>query len=184
MQQMSIIVMKKMLTVPCILMCMLSFMSTDLPAQDNPLEVFSNLMDGIWQVEGTWDNGEYFKQEIQYEWGLDKKMIKVKTYGTVNKETSEWGLRNEGIRVWDLSSKSIKFWEFDVFGGITTGTCTANGNSFHYNYEYQGMNIRDSWNYIDSDNYEFIVSSVKNGNVDKVFQKSSIKRITRNTSSE
>ena len=48
-------------------------------------------------------------------------IIKAQAYGTVNSQTGEFGLRNEGIRAYDAEAGELRFWEFDVFGGITAG---------------------------------------------------------------
>lgn len=145
--------------------------------EPNPLNIFEPLMGGKWLVEGTWENGGKFKQEVVLEWGLDKKIVKVKTYGTIDQATNAYGLRNEGIRAWSLSDSTIQFWEFDVFGGITEGTCQSEGRNIYYDYDYQGLALRDAWNYINDDTYEFVVGSVKDGKMDKVYQKSTFRRV-------
>jgi hypothetical protein len=68
-----------------------------------------------------------------------------------------FGLRNEGVRSWNAADSLIYFFEFDKNGGITTGTVTVNKKDFYYDYEYQGMTLRDSWEFIDANTYLLIV---------------------------
>ena len=140
------------------------------------LNGFSNLIGGTWLTETEWSNGNQFKQEIIFEWGLNHKIVKVKTLGTVDQRTKEYGLRNEGIRAWNAQDSTIQFWEFDVFGGITSGLCYFDGKDLHYEYEYHSQKLRESWLFIDSDTYEYKVSSLLNGKIDKVYMESVYKR--------
>ena len=130
-------------------------------AQDNPLEKLSNLVGGKWVIDTQWENGGKFRQEYIYEWGLNEKIIKVKTFGTVNMETGEFGLRNEGIRTYDKRENKIKFWEFDVFGGMITGEVRIEENDIHFNYLYPvGGEIKemvDLWEYVDVNKYRYKV---------------------------
>lgn len=126
-------------------------------AKETAFEKMKNLAGGSWTYEGQWPNGKPFRQEYIFEWGLDKQILKVQTYGTINMETGEHGLRNEGIRAWDDVTGSMRFWEFDVFGGVTEGVLVFEGDIIHYEYEYEieGRNelFRDSWEYVDKNTY-------------------------------
>jgi hypothetical protein len=143
------------------------------------LAFFENFMGGKWEMKGEWSPGKTFRQVQVYSWGLNKTLVKVKTFGTTNPKTGAFGLRNEGIRAWDKDKKQLVFWEFDIFGGITQGTCTIKGNTLHYDYPYQGQNFRDSWQKIDKDTYAYKVGTVKNGQWLKVFISSTYKRLPK-----
>lgn len=69
-----------------------------LKAQANPLTIFKSLENYIWTAEGKWGDGSTFKQEINLEFSLDNKIVKVESMGFINKEQTEFGLRNHGIR--------------------------------------------------------------------------------------
>lgn len=140
------------------------------------LHGFSNLIGGTWLTETEWSNGNKFKQEIIFEWGLDQKIVKVKTFGTIDQKTKEYGLRNEGVRAWNTQDSTIQFWEFDVFGGITTGLCYFKGKDLHYEYEYHGEKLWETWIFVDSNTYQYKVSSLLNGNIDKVYMESTYKK--------
>ena len=131
-------------------------------SREKGFAVLGELVGGTWIYEGIWPNGEAFKQEIKYRWGLNKQMLKVQTYGVIDNETKAYGLRNEGIRVWDKVLEKMKFYEFDVFGGITEGYCIFEETQFHYEYNYMMVGklevFRDTWKIINKDTYQFTVS--------------------------
>lgn len=146
---------------------------------NSPLSFFENLMDGKWEMKGTWGKGKSFRQVQVYSWGLNKTLVKVNTFGTIDQKTGAFGLRNEGIRAWDANKKQLVFWEFDIFGGITQGTCTIKGNMLYYDYQYQGQHFRDSWQKLDEHTYAYKVGTVKNGQWLKIFLSSTYKRIQK-----
>ncbi|NOU59452.1 hypothetical protein [Marinifilum caeruleilacunae] len=140
------------------------------------LEKFNHLVEGIWLSEGEWSNGQKFKQEVDFEWGLDHKIVKVQTYGTIDPKTQEYGLRNEGVRAYNAKDSMIQFWEFDIFGGITKGVCYFEGENLHYEYDYHGEKLKESWIYVDQDHYDYQIASLKDGKIEKIYMKSSYKR--------
>ena len=125
-------------------------------AQQHPLEAFKNLAGSTWVSEGEQLGGYKGKTEKQFAFGLEGRIIKVKTFST-DPKTLEFGLRNEGIRAWNAQDSLIYFYEFDKFGGITTGQIRIQGKDLHYEYQYQGLMLRDSWQYIDPDRYHYTV---------------------------
>ena len=142
---------------------------TDIPleiskkVESRQLLAFQNLIGGTWTIKADLEDGEVFHQKQKYEWSLDKRIVKVKTYGTIDEETKEFGLRNEGVRAFNPQDSMIRFWEFDVFGGVTEGVVLTEENNFEYIYHYHGHTIRDRWIYVDKDTYEFIILSEKEG---------------------
>ena len=134
-----------------------------LKAQENPLDIFKPLENHVWYAEGTWGDGSKFKQEVSYEFSLDNKIVKAKSLGYTNKEQTKFGLRNEGVRQYDSKSKTIKFWEFDVFGGLTEGTVTAEGNNIIYTYNYGGTDLTEMWIYKSESSYDFMIGVRENG---------------------
>lgn len=131
-------------------------------------------------MEAKWPNGQVFKQEVIYEWALNKKLLKVKTYGTINPETGEYGLRNEGFRAWDSETEKILFWEFDIFGGITSGECVLENGAYHFEYFYkindEVRKMRDSWTPVDENSYKYEVVMREGGAWSKVLLSEIMKR--------
>lgn len=161
---------KKLLLLFAILMPMM------LKAQTTEMTHFRNFI-GKWEMEGKWSNGKTFKQEVILEWGLNQNIVKVKTYGVTNPETGAYGLRNEGIRAWNKQKDSILFWEFDIYGGITEGTCEFEEKNLHYLYDYNGEQLKESWIFIDKNTYSYEIVSLKDGKVNNSYLKSTYKRI-------
>ncbi|PXX99197.1 hypothetical protein DF185_15080 [Marinifilum breve] len=162
-----------------IIVCCFLFSIEGFAQENAPLEHFNQFTEGVWITEGEWSNGHKFKQEIDFEWGLNHKIVKVKTYGTIDPKTKKYGLRNEGIRAYNTQDSVIQFWEFDIYGGITKGECYFEGRNLHYEYDYHGEKLKESWIFVDQDSYKYQIGSVKDGKLDKVYMKSSYKRILK-----
>ncbi|NRB50912.1 MAG: hypothetical protein HRU41_24800 [Saprospiraceae bacterium] len=164
--------MKKLLLISCLLT------SCTLIAQDNPMAVFDNLVGSTWVSEGKQLGGFDGKTEAVFSWGLDQKIVHVKTY-TTDPQTKDFGLRNEGVRAFDAAKERIAFYEFDKFGGITAGIVIADSKNLHYEYDYQGLTLRDSWIYVSEDEYQFIVGTWENGDWTKKFHEARFSRLKK-----
>lgn len=141
---------------------------SSLNAQD--LASFKNLVGSTWVSEGKQLGGFDGKTEKVFEWGLDGKIVKVKTW-TTDPQSGEFGLRNEGVRAWDQAAGKVLFYEFDKFGGITKGEVIMEESSLHYQYEYEGLTLRDSWQKVDENTYDYTVGQWENGDWSQVFHK-------------
>ncbi|WP_209400661.1 hypothetical protein [Pseudozobellia sp. WGM2] len=145
------------------LILLLFLMPVVLMAQDNSLTIFKSLENYTWKAEGTWGDGSKFKQEISLKFSLDNKIVIVESLGFTNKEQTEFGLRNHGIRQYDEKLKKIRFWEFDVFGNLTEGTVESEEKNLKYMYDYGGTFVTEMWIYKDEKTYDFIVGVYENG---------------------
>jgi hypothetical protein len=58
------------------------FLSMTVLGQQNPMEAFNVLVGGTWIYEGKQLGGHEGKTEQQFEFGLSRKIVKVKTYST------------------------------------------------------------------------------------------------------
>jgi len=147
-----------------------------LKAQDNPLMIFKPLENYNWSAEGKWGDGSIFKQEISLEFSLDNKIVKVESMGFTNKEQTEFGLRNHGVRQYDEKSKTIRFWEFDIFGNLTEGTLESEGKNLIYKYNYGGTFVTEMWIYKNEKTYGFIVGVYENNEWKQKFLETEFKR--------
>ncbi len=138
-------------------------------AQNKRLSIFDNLVGKTWVAEGVWQNGNPFKQEKTFEYSLDSTIVIANTLGFIDKTQTKFGKRNFGIRQYDKNSDSIRFWEFDVFGGLNTGTVLAEGKNLFYQYEYGGMQLTNMWEFVNDRIYNFKVGIRKNGRWAKLF---------------
>lgn len=151
-------------------------------AQDSSAHftAFRNLIGSRWQGSGAWIDGTPFKQEVVLSQSLKGKLIKVQTYGNVSTSGFEFGLRNEGIRAWDDAESRIGFWEFDIFGGITRGYCSVEGNNIYYHYDYDTgseiIKMTDGWIYKDLNTYALKVGVFEDGKWTAVYLDTTMKR--------
>lgn len=126
------------------------------------IEAFRNLVGSSWVSEGMQLGEVAGKTIFTIEWGLNNKIVKVKTYVT-QPETNKIGLRNEGIRAFNKEKNKLEFYEFDTHGSIISGTVTIDGKNIHYEYPYQGLQVRDSWIFISKNEYQVTVGTWENG---------------------
>ncbi len=146
-----------------------------LSAQTNSIEAFKNLVGSSWVSEGMQLGGFEGKTVHEIQWGLTGKIVKVKTY-TTDPETKKFGLRNEGIRAFNSQKNQLEFYEFDKLGGITNGVIVIDGKNIHFEYNYEDLNLRDSWIYQSKDEYQFIVGIWDDGIWEKKFHETAFKR--------
>jgi hypothetical protein len=140
--------------------------------KDAAFKAFEPLI-GKWKGNGEWMDGNKFEQEVVFEFGLNKAIIKSKTYDNISRDSFKYGLRNEGINAWSEAEKQIKFWEFDIFGGITSGSCRIENKDIYYDYLYDfgegPMPLTDAWLYIDDNSYTLKVGVYKDGKWEQTF---------------
>lgn len=135
--------------------------------------LYTPFVGSTWLIDTTWANGVTFRQEKTFEFGLGKKLVHTKTYGTVDMATGAYGLRNEGIHMLEGGSSKPHFWEFDVFGGVTEGEIISRGDTIAYNYTYsvsgEEVTMQDLLIKQDEDTYTYIIRSLQAGKIKKVF---------------
>ncbi|WP_109299670.1 hypothetical protein [Aquimarina sp. AU474] len=130
--------------------------------QESDLSIFESLTGKVWKAEGSWGDGSAFKQEIVFSFDLNNTIVITKSKGFTNKEQTQYGARNHGIRKFDTNTKTIKFWEFDVFGGLTKGEVKVVGKNILYQYQYGETIVTDMWEYVDENTYNFKVGNYEN----------------------
>lgn len=139
------------------------------------LSVFDNIAGSTWIAEGKQLGGHDGKTVKEISWGLNGKLIKVKTY-TTDPKTFEFGLRNEGVRIFNSETSTIEFYEFDKLGVVSKGKVIIEEKDIHYEYEYGDLTLRDSWIFVSNDQYNYVVASIKDGKQDQVYHKGIFKR--------
>ena len=138
-------------------------------SQQTHLSSFQNLVGKEWIAEGKWGDGTAFKQEIIFTFDLNNTLVIAKSKGFTNKEQTEYGWRNHGVRKFDSETNTIRFWEFDVFGGLTEGTVKIDGKNIIYQYKYGESSVTDMWEYVNDDTYNFKVGNYEDGNWKQVY---------------
>lgn len=155
----------------------LLLLATAAKAQPPDWAGFDNLIDKTWHAEEHWDDGRHFKQTVTFSYDLEGTIIIAKSQGYVDEEQKIYGNRNHGIRKWDAASKQFTFYEFDVFGGLTTGTIRYEGKNIIYSYEYGGLNLEDRWIYVDDMTYRFEVAGISEEG-DKNYLSTTFRQVT------
>lgn len=153
------------------------FISITSCAQESPLSIFDNLIGKTWKAEGSWGDGSKFSQETEFNYSLDRTIVVVKSTGFIDKEQTELGSRNHGIRQYDKETQSIKFWEFDIFGGLTKGKVFTVGKNIFYQYTYGTSIVTDMWEYVDESTYNFKVGDYENGEWKQVYLSTQFREI-------
>ncbi|MDG1476767.1 MAG: hypothetical protein P8Q14_06450 [Vicingaceae bacterium] len=153
------------------------FISSITFSQTQDISAFKNLVNKKWKAEGKWGDGNSFYQEITFEYSKDSSIITTKTIGFLNKEKTELGQRNLGIRQIDEKTGAIKFSEYDIFGGLTEGKVTVKDKNILYEYQYGKVAVTDLWEYVDDNTYNFKVGDLKKGVWKDVFLKTQFKTI-------
>lgn len=138
-------------------------------AQNKELAVFNPLVGKVWKAEGNWGDGSKFKQEIIFSFDLNHTIVIAESKGFTNQEQTEFGSRNHGIRKYNKEKEIIEFWEFDVFGGLTTGTVVQKDKNIIYTYQYGTSTVTDMWQYVDDHTYIYKVGSYENGEWKQVY---------------
>jgi hypothetical protein len=85
------------------------------PAADNKLAILDRFV-GEWEVEGQWAEGSSLHARSVYEWGLNKKILKAKTF--VRDGDKEYQ-RYESVLAWHPDKKSLYEISFAFDGAIS-----------------------------------------------------------------
>ena len=120
-----------------------------------PLERFV----GEWQVEGQWSDGNKLRARGVYEWGLNHKILKAKTF-VMNGEKEYQ--RYESIMAWHPRKKCLYQISFTYDGGISevlmepkdSDTIHVGFTPFHTD---QPANIRQVLKFKDKDHFVWTV---------------------------
>ncbi len=97
--------------------------STTKSAPDDPLAPFGRFVGGAWESEGD------FRVRVVYEWGLGKKLVKIKSF-LFSKEKNEPRLVYESVVYFHPEKRQVVFHSISAEGGIFDGVMTAEGNTF------------------------------------------------------
>lgn len=143
------------------------------------LDIFEGFTSKTWKAEGKWGDGSLFKQESKFSYALDSTIVVVKSKGFTNKEQTEFGDRNHGIRKWNSEKGFVEFWEFDVFGGVTWGKIFVEDKNLRYEYVYGETLVSDYWEYVDNNTYNFRVGNYIDGKWKQVYLETQFKSVEK-----
>ena len=102
----------------------------------HPLAPIAPLVGGQWRGQIRLLDGTVIHARHVYEWGLNGKIIKSKTYGAIGDGPE--ALVYEGLFAWHPEKKAIGFQEVAAYGGTNEGTIEPEGNALHYYWTQYG----------------------------------------------
>jgi hypothetical protein len=122
----------------------------------DPLEPFARFVGGAWESEGD------FKVHVAYEWGLNKKLLKIKSY-LFGKDGFQ--LVYESAVYWHPEKKQVVFQSVSTKGGLFEGVMTAKDNVYTSVFtSYDGDKVtpyRQTLEFLDDDHVVWTVFGKK-----------------------
>ncbi len=130
--------------------------AADEPKPADPLEPFARFVGGAWESEGD------FKVHIAYEWGLNKKLLKIKSYLSGK---DGFQLVYESAVYWHPEKKQVVFQSVSAKGGLFEGVMTAKDNVYTSVFNsYDGDKVtpyRQTLEFLDDDHVVWTVLDKK-----------------------
>ncbi len=130
----------------------------DDPKPAEPLAAFDRFVGGAWVSEGD------FKVRVVYEWGLNKKLLKLKSY-LVGEEGPR--LVYESVVYWHPEKKHIAFQSVSGQGGLFDGVMTVDGKTYRSEFTSYtngtSSQFKQSIEFLDDDNVLWTVQGKRDG---------------------
>jgi hypothetical protein len=124
----------------------------------DPMAAFDRFVGGAWVTEGD------FKVRVVYEWGLNKKLLKIKSY-LVGSDGPR--LVYESVVYWHPEKKQVVFQSISGQGGLFDGVMTKEGNVFKSVFtsydDSRATPYRQSIEFLDDDHVIWTVQGQKDG---------------------
>jgi hypothetical protein len=138
-----------------------------------PLERFA----GEWEIDSKWSDGTPLKARSEIEWGLNKKILKAKTFV---KDGDKEYQRYESVFAWHPEKKQLYQISFAYDGSIGETLIEDKGDdTLHIGYEAfdpkKPSTVRQIIKFLDKDHYQWKVS-IKDGDGWKEIMDSTWKR--------
>lgn len=124
-------------------------------------EFLSSLVGHRCAIRESWPNGQPFRLDKEFAWGLDGRIVTVNSF--VVDADGERQPRNHGIRAYPNERDGARFWEFDRSGNVTEGPVWVEGDTLFYQYPYGDEVLRDSWTALGGGDYRFMVRAWVDG---------------------
>jgi hypothetical protein len=112
---------RRLLTLVALTGLVLPARAADEPKPADPLEPFARFVGGAWESEGD------FKVRVVYDWGLNKKLLKIKSYLSGK---DGFQLVYESGVYWHPEKKQVVFQSVSAKGGLFEGVMTAKDNVY------------------------------------------------------
>jgi hypothetical protein len=137
----------------------------------NPVESLACFVGGAWVGEGQHGADRDFRTRVVYEWGLNRRLLKAKSY--LNGDKGE-ELVYESVFTWHPQKKTLVFLSVSAGGGIFEGTMEKQGNTFEAHFHsYSGpasSMFRQTIQFLDNDHALWTVFAKKGDDWVKVIE--------------
>lgn len=118
--------MRKLLTLCCLIGLGLSaaVLAED-GEESNPLQPLARLI-GVWQGDLTLNDGSRYTVGVDFEWGLNRKVIRYSIYTLNDQQKQAYA---EGTYWWNPKDKTLEFREYNAYGSSVAGTVQPQGDA-------------------------------------------------------
>jgi hypothetical protein len=107
--------------------CTIPAARADAVKEPNQLERLARFVGGAWIGEGQHSGDTAFRTRVVYEWGLNHRLLKAKSYLRGDKGEQ---LVYESVFTWHPEKKKVIFLSVSATGGIFEGTLDERENTF------------------------------------------------------
>jgi hypothetical protein len=132
------------------------------PKETNPLDALAPFVGGSWVSKGKGPTKGDFRTRVVYEWGLNHRVLKCKSYLVGDKGDT---LVYESFFGWHPKKKQIFFYSFAGAGYIFEGTVTPKKDAFELLFQSHSKDgtatYRQTIQFLDKDNTHWTVSLKK-----------------------
>jgi hypothetical protein len=105
----------------------------DDPKPSDPLESLGRFVGGAWVAQGDGSSDPHFRTRVAYEWGINHKLLKIRSYLTGEKDGER--LVYESVVFWHPEKKTLVFSSIAADGSIFDGTMECRGDTFESNFQ-------------------------------------------------
>jgi hypothetical protein len=139
--------------------------------ETNPVEALSRFVGGQWIGRGGHGPNTDFRTRVVYEWGLNHRLVKAKSYLTTDQGER---LVHESVFTWHPQKKKLVFLSVSSEGGIFDGSIEQKGDTFELPFEsYSGdkaTTYRQTIQFVDKDHTLWTVFAKKGDEWVKVIE--------------
>jgi hypothetical protein len=127
----------------------------------SPLEPLARFVGGAWVGKGKGPIPD-FRTKVVYEWGLNRKLLKARSYLVSDKGER---LVYESVFTWHPGKKKIVFLSVSAEGGIFDGVLEPKGDTYEFlftsYFQDKATTFRQAIKFTDKDHTEWTVSAQK-----------------------
>jgi hypothetical protein len=145
-----------------------------IPAEEkepNPLEALARFVGGGWIGEGRHGPDAAFRTRVVYEWGLNRRLLKAKSFLSGDKGER---LVYESVFTWHPQKKQLIFLSVSAEGGIFEGAVEKKGDTFESHFDsFSGSQVskfRQTIQFLDDDHTVWTVFAKKGDDWVKVIE--------------